>query len=311
MKSQTIIPLTAAFLIVTLPFWALIPGIGYLLEIVTALAVLMAVVDQKVWYVVGAFIVAVILGSLFLGSIKPVPLFLPDIGRAVLAPLLAGVAINQGRRAATAYVVSAVTVGCMALLLYFQIDDLLVDWFATLGQSTENTIVAAMQAEGYGTEAINRLRDNVHLLISLIKHLAPGMLILSAMAQMFIAFVMVEWYYIRRDSYFPGFGSFVYWKAPEYLLYAFGVALMARLVFDGAVQMAADNALLILAVVFCVTGLSFIENLLRKLRLPLFLKIVFYIGLFIMQVPGFVLAAVAGLFDSYFDFRKTKAHTLG
>ena len=89
------------------------------------------------------------------------------------------------------------------------------------------------------------------------------------------------------------------------------MALVARLINADGVKIAADNILLVLSFFYAVCGLALIEHLLRKLQLPTFIKIIFYFGLLLMQVPGMIIASIAGLFDSYFDFRKVRAHTLG
>jgi len=141
--------------------------------------------------------------------------------------------------------------------------------------------------------------------------LLPGLLFLSGAGQLFVALLFIDWYFTRRDSYFPGFGPFTYWKMPEKWLYLAGTVLIIRMVASGAVQIAADNAVFILAVIYAVCGLALIEHLLRRLRLPVLVRVVFYIGLTFMHIPGLVVTSVAGLFDSYFDFRKVRAHTLG
>jgi uncharacterized protein YybS (DUF2232 family) len=116
---------------------------------------------------------------------------------------------------------------------------------------------------------------------------------------------------MRRESYFPGFGPFIYWKLPEKLLYLAGVVFLIRLVGSGPFEIAADNVILVLAFIYSVTGLALIEHQLRRLKLPVMIRVVFYLGLLLLQLPGLIMTAIAGLFDSHFDFRKVKAHTLG
>jgi len=95
------------------------------------------------------------------------------------------------------------------------------------------------------------------------------------------------------------------------LFYLLGVVLLARLLFNEEVRLVADNLLFMLSFIYAVGGLSLIEHLLRKLKLPLLVKILFYFGLLLMQLPGLIVACLAGLFDSYFDFRRVRAHSLG
>ena len=78
-----------------------------------------------------------------------------------------------------------------------------------------------------------------------------------------------------------------------------------------ALKMISDNLLFFIGVFYSVFGFSVFEYFLRKIRLTLFLKILFYVGFFFLQLPGLILAAAIGMFDSYFDFRQVKAKILG
>ncbi|MDD4051784.1 MAG: DUF2232 domain-containing protein, partial [candidate division Zixibacteria bacterium] len=93
--------------------------------------------------------------------------------------------------------------------------------------------------------------------------------------------------------------------------YLLGLILGIRLTMHGPGLAVVDNVLLILALAYAVCGLALMEHLLRRLQMPRFVKIVFYVGLLLMQIPGLIIMALVGLFDSYFDFRRVRAHTLG
>ena len=180
-----------------------------------------------------------------------------------------------------------------------------------LGKTLTTLLETNLKTQGYSPETITETLDKVTGGMTLVKRLLPGIMILSGLGQLFIGFVAVDLYYTRRDKYFPGFGPFAYWKMPEGLVYLLGLTLAIRLTMHGPGLAVVDNVLLILALAYSLCGLALIEHLLRRLQLPLLVKIIFYLGLLLMQIPGMIVTALLGLFDSYFDFRKVRAHTLG
>ncbi len=295
----------------TLPWWLAVPVVGYLLEIVLTVTLIMAALERQWWIPVGGAVLGLALGQL--PSLGPLPMvvFLPLWLKAVVPAVILGIMVRDGRTAGRAYLAAAI-LATLAILLFFAEGGVyLRQAVDTLQKAMGGTLESGLKSRGYAPEAIVDAMDALASVAQLIKRLLPGMLVLSGLSQLLIAFLFVEWYYTRRDRFFPGFGPFIFWKMPERLLYILGIALALRLAAPGSVQVVVDNFLVILAVAYAVTGLAVIEHLLRRIQLPLAVKIIFYLGLLLMQLPGLIVSSLLGLFDSHFDFRKVRAHTLG
>ncbi|MEE9442565.1 MAG: DUF2232 domain-containing protein [candidate division Zixibacteria bacterium] len=311
MQSRTVIISTTAFLTALTAYWSLIPGIGFLLEIYLVWGVVVATIERHHWTIIGASAAALILGAIPGIAVIPMMFLMPSLVKLVLPAMVIGFLLNRGIKATAVFWVA---VGCMTLIMtviYLQMLEFIVELIENVHLRSLAWIKSTLATAGYSTEIIDSTSDSLAQGKNILFHLLPGLMILTGIGQIFVSMVLVEWYFTRRDSYFPGFGRFIYWKMPEKLLYFWVAAILIRLIWDGTAQMVADNALLIFVSFYSVTGLSLLEYGLRKLRLPKLIRIIFYLGLFFMQLPGLIAAAAAGLFDSYFDFRKVRAHSLG
>jgi uncharacterized protein YybS (DUF2232 family) len=294
-----------------LPAQAILGAIVYLLEVVLMIALMVAVIENRVRLIVVAAATAFILGAM--PGMAPLPLsaFLPLWLKALVPAAAMGYMINHGWRAGKSFAAAAVLMAVFIFMIFIQSSQALTGQTEGFRSSIENMVTGPMAASGYDTEAINTMVDQMLVFLKILTRLFPGLIIMSGIGQLFLAFLSAEWYYTRRDSYFPGFGRFIFWKMPEKLLYLLGAILIIRLTIGGGLELVADNAAVILFICYAVTGLALIEHYLRKLRLPVLVRIVFYIGLGFMHIPGLMATSIAGLFDSYFDFRKVRAHTLG
>jgi hypothetical protein len=304
------IPL-GAILGVTMPLWMALPVAGYLLEIALAAALIMAAIERRLWIVLGGTLVGLALAALPTVGPAPMGLFLPMWLKAVAGPMIVGLLMQGGGSAPRSFMAGAAVTAAAVLLFYWQGAALLNEMMNGLGKTLTTLLDTNLKTQGYSPETITEALDKVTGGVTLVKRLLPGVMILSGLGQLFIGFAVVNLYYTRRDKYFPGFGPFAYWKMPEGLVYLLGLALAIRLIMHGPGLAVVDNMLLILALAYSVCGLALIEHLLRRLQLPLLVKIIFYLGLLLMQIPGMIVTALLGLFDSYFDFRKVRAHTLG
>jgi hypothetical protein len=298
-------------LLVVQPFWVLLPGVSYVMEIMAIVVILATVVELRAILAVAAALSGLVIGVVMSSTLLPVNLFFPLWAKAVLPALTLGVLVARGRGAGIAFTAAAVIAGAAMLILYIQGAAAINHQLDLFRTSMERMLTVPLAAQGYSAETVNEMSDKLAVIFRVLARLMPAMLIMSAIGQLFIAFLIVDWYYTRRDTFFPGFGSFIYWKMPEIFLYLVAVAVVIRAMATPFWQQTADNLLFMMALVYAVAGLSLVENWLRRIRLPLFVKIIFYVGLVLMQAPGLVLMALIAVFDSYFDFRRVKAHTLG
>jgi uncharacterized protein YybS (DUF2232 family) len=77
----------------------------------------------------------------------------------------------------------------------------------------------------------------------------------------------------------------------------------ALLLFDGTLEMAALNGLIVMIVIYAFHGLSILLFYLNKYHVPSWIRFGVYFLLLFQQVFLCVLA-LAGLFDQWFNFRK-------
>jgi hypothetical protein len=321
---HTIIIATAVVLTVTMAYWLALPqlfswtpvrvfmaAVAYFFQILLMIVLMMAVIEGRLRLLIGAAAAGFIIGAVPGPALIPLSVFLPLWLMTLIPPIVMGIMVNHGFRAWKAFGLAFLLMSLFVLMYYAQIGPSLVGGADQLRASIEKTVTGPMAASGYNTEAINTLVDQLYIFMKLVMALMPSLLILASAGQLFAAFLLTEWYYIRRDSYFPGFGPFIYWKMPEKLLYLLGALILVRLLAGGGVRVAVDNALFIMLLCYAVAGLAVMEHLLKRLRLPMLVRIVFYIGLAFMHIIGLLATSLAGLFDSYFDFRKVRAHTLG
>ena len=295
----------------TVSFWIVLPVVGYLMEIFLAIALIVLIIDGYRKSIIAAVSLGFVIG--IVPGVAPLPfdIFLSLWIKAIIPAVVLGILISRGWHAGRSFGIAVLLLSLVTLVIYSYGGEIIIEQIEVVRQSLHQSLSSTLQTHGYSEEIINDFKDTLGQTAFLIKHLLPGLLIMSGFSQLFIAFIIIELYYTRRDSYFPGFGPFIYWKIPEKIIYSLGFVLIIRLTIEGVLQTAADNFIFILSFMYAICGLALIEYLLRRLQLPTFIKIVFYLGLFFMQLPGMMIASVAGLFDSYFDFRKVKAHSLG
>ncbi|MFH2037360.1 MAG: DUF2232 domain-containing protein, partial [Candidatus Zixiibacteriota bacterium] len=103
----------------------------------------------------------------------------------------------------------------------------------------------------------------------------------------------------------------IYWKMPYYYVYLLGFSIIIRLIGDNSMKIVADNMIFFIGFFYAAFGFALFEFYLKKIKLSRFMRILFYVGFIFLQLPGLIFAAIAGLFDSYFDFRKVRAKIIG
>jgi len=155
------------------------------------------------------------------------------------------------------------------------------------------------------------LADNFRNMFELTKRLAPAFLALHGVTLLFLGWLLLKLLLDLLRKFHPGLGGFIYWKMPQVFIYITGLVMLLRMVGPDMMKLAADNALLFVGFFYALFGFAVIEYYLKKVRISLILKILFYIGIVFLQLPGLLMAAIIGLFDSYFDFRKVRAKLIG
>ncbi|MCP4705065.1 MAG: DUF2232 domain-containing protein [candidate division Zixibacteria bacterium] len=278
-----------------------IPAMGYLMETIALFFVILFSFRKRY-----LFLTVSILGSM----ITLILVYGADIlvismwAKAILPGALLGYLIASGMAVSRVFLVSILSITGIVLILFlqektaiFQALDKALVWIENGLAGTPNQ----------GIEMIEVMRKTV----TVIKRLMPAIMILSVITQLFVGWVLLVIFLKAIGEFFPGFVNFYYWKMPDFYLPVIGIVMITRLLGGDLLKVVADNLILFIGFFYAAFGFALFEYYLKKIKLSLFLRVLFYIGFIFLQLPGLILAAVVGLFDSYFDFRNVKARMIG
>jgi hypothetical protein len=292
------------FLLLVFPIGIVVPGFGFVVETMAlASAMLFAYRGRRILLTLGAIGSMLVTSQIFGYDF----LWIGVWGMIIVSGAAFGEMIASGFLPWRAFVISAAIISVFVLFLYWGERGQIA---ASL-DGFESWIKAALIQEGAVSGSANQTVEWVTRSIGAVKRLMPSLLALSATAQLFAAAAALFLYIKESGEYIRTFGSFIYWKMPFAVVYPTGLFVLLRLVGTAEMEIVADNVLLFIGIFYSIFGFSAIEYFLRRLRLTLFLRALFYIGLLFMQLPGLIIAAGIGFFDSRYDFRKIKARAIG
>lgn len=278
-----------------------IPVFGYLMETIALFFVLLFAFQRRY-----LFLAVSILGSLFVAIL----MYGTDIliismwAKAILPAALLGYLIASGMSISRVFLFSILAISAVVLILFLQEKTAI---FQALDK-------ALGWIEGGLAGTSNQSAEMIELMtqtVAVIKRLIPAFMILSVVTQLFVGWVLLVIFLKAMGEFFPGFVNFYYWKMPDFYLFIIGTAVIIRLIGGELLEIVADNIILFIGFFYAAFGFSLFEYYLKKIKLSLFLRVLFYIGFIFLQLPGLILAAAVGLFDSYFDFRNVKARMIG
>ncbi len=290
--------------VLAFPILMMVPLIGYLVQIGAIFSVLLfSYRRMHLMLIVGG------IGSLALGwyVYGMSGLLFGSWAVVVLPGALLGRLMDRIGPPSKAFIYGTFFTVGLSLVLFFMMREAI---FETIDGLKESLIVmldttsaeASMQA---------RFTEEVAKLTTLMKRLMPSFMALSSVMQLFVGWIALTVVLKSLGHYSPTFRHFVYWKMPYYYFYIVGGLFVMRLLGTETMKVTADNGLLFIGFFYAVFGFSLMEYYLKKIRLSTLLKVLFYVGFLFLQIPGLILAALIGFFDSYFDFRKVKARVIG
>ncbi len=286
------------------PLLSGIPVLGYIAETGAIFGIIfLAYRRDWFWLIIGAA------GSLMLATfLYGSELFIIATWARVVIPSAAfGLFWAVGGHPSRAFAVAVVLAAISSLVIFGSERDLI---YKALDQ-VKGLIMTAGAGSSQSGGATSDFVEGVAGMIEVVKRLMPSLLALSAAFQIFAGWLLLMVILHQIGEFVPRVTGFYFWKMPDFYLLLFGAALLVRLLAGETLQMVADNVILFMGMFYAAFGFSVFEYYLKKVRLSLFMRIMFYIGIILLQVPGLILAALVGLCDSYFDFRKVRARMIG
>jgi hypothetical protein len=246
-------------------------------------------------------------------QIGPPEMFLTSMIHCAIIPLAAGLVGYRARtdtRALRLYLLGAAVVTLGGIAMYAPIwsgfvemarlalDSFLVDarrQLPVMGLSEVEIEEGLIMIERYWSGLIR---------------IIPAMSVMSLITPYTVGFL---WFMVR--AYSPDtpplrLEPFTRWKVPFWPMPVLIVLVLGRLLGGETLVLAADNLLFVLSIYYCVGGLALIQSLLDRLKLPLFVKVVFYIMMTLTGVLGYALIVILGFIDSFADWRKVSAPSI-
>lgn len=291
-------------LLVNLPLWRFMPVLAYFTQFGAVFSAIYLMYERKYILLTVAGIGSLGLTAIF-GGITASMLLLFSI-TVIPGIILAGLVSNGGSPTKSFSWASLALIVLTSLLVIVWYKDAVM--FLTELQNMTLAMAKNSMAEG---PLLDRARDQFTSLFTYMKAIIPVSMVLMGFVYLLVGWLGLMVWFEYNKRFMPSFGKFIYWKMPAFYVYLFGVCLLIRLFSSGMILEIADNAIIFFILLYSIFGLALIEYFLKKLKLSLFLKVIFYIGIMLSFVPGLILAALAGFFDSYFDFRKVRARIIG
>jgi len=281
-----------------------VPLVNYIAQVGAMFAFTFFAFRQMHFFLAVSIIGSMAFGILLLGF---APVLIVAWAMVVFPAVILGRLMQVGTSPSKSFILAMLTAAAISVILYFSQREL-IDMTMTELNDTIGVFVANL---GLNEVARANLTDSMTGMVEIIRRLLPSLMALSAITQLFLGWAIMAVLLRGTGEFVPNLGHFVYWKMPYYYIYLFGLFILLRLAGPDLVKIIADNILVFLGFFYAVFGFSVIDYFLKKIRLSLFLRILFYIGFAFLQLPGLAIAALIGLLDSNFDFRRVRARIIG
>ncbi len=172
----------------------------------------------------------------------------------------------------------------------------------------QNPNLAKSLMDQYGDAGSKeKIAEAVDSIVVFFIKLIPGTLVIGFMAFVTLGLSLAGTLGTRMRLMIPRLKPFYLWQASDWWLLPTAVGL-ALAIFGGSDlwRFAGGNILVVTGNVYALTGLAVIEAFFRKLAIPMFLRIAFYVIIFFMSftLVSLLFLAILGLADSRFNFRK-------
>lgn len=183
-------------------------------------------------------------------------------------------------------------------------------WSKMFGSATDiiNLLVAdareVLVSAGYSEATADKFAGQANIIYGAVLRILPALSIMAAMFQFAVAFWLFAGWLNKNGGHKNGFPQFILWKVPFALTPLLLLGVLMRLFGNDLMKLAADNLILLLAIIYSVAGLAMLEFFMKKLRFGGISRFLIYFLFLVTHVIGFTFLALAGFADSFFDWRR-------
>ena len=276
---------------------------AYLLGIYLYRAITALVCAGRVWPVIASAVGAVAVGAAVC-PLEQSQMMMANTAMIPLAAVLVGRRARIDKSQLRLYLVGLATVVLGGLVMFVTQWSDLMRMAQLVGQESVIELKNSMVTLGYHADAAEEYGHQFQQVLSASVRVIPAAMIMNLVTQFSVGFL---WFLLRPGPVGLAAGRlqpFKRWKVPFGLTPLLLVAVSGRLVGGETITLAADNILLALSIYYCVGGLALVEHALGRMRMPLVVRVGFYIVLTLIGVIGYVLTELLGFIDSFADWRK-------
>jgi uncharacterized protein YybS (DUF2232 family) len=170
-------------------------------------------------------------------------------------------------------------------------------------QDLRGAISAALKQLGNSSPETQELESKLLETVPLIVGIMPGVLVSCTLGISWLNLLISLRYCRAAETESCVRKKLTLWKAPELIVWFVIAGGLMLLLPVGGLKLPAINLIIVTGTIYFFQGLAIVAFYLERWKLPFYVKGFAYALLFLQQFASMA-AAVLGLFDVWFDFRK-------
>ena len=199
---------------------------------------------------------------------------------------------------------SVIIAGIFGVLLYSNISE--IGLYAFISEYVAKNLklsLALYESMGVSQESIHMISNSMENIQYVLVRIIPALVVASTFFISWASLLLAKPILLRRNLFYPDFGSLNLWKAPESLVWGIIGCGLLVLFPNKALKIVGLNGMLILLTTYFFQGIAIVSFYFEKKKFPRMLKIVLYSLIALQQIILLVVIGL-GFFDMWMNFRK-------
>ncbi|MBN2397975.1 MAG: YybS family protein [Deltaproteobacteria bacterium] len=201
--------------------------------------------------------------------------------------------------------------GCILLSLGFIVLAYLSLTYGKMPWSVIETPVSAMVHEnidmysraGVPAQHIELIRENADQITRILVGLFPSVALVGTIFLVWVSILEGKWLFRKKGMWYPSFGDLSLWKTFDKTIWLGIVAGIFVMIPLEGFRILGLNVLIVLLFIYMLQGVAIMSFFFQRKNVPVLLRVFGYFLIFAQQFL-LLIVAVAGLVDTWVDFRK-------
>ena len=185
-----------------------------------------------------------------------------------------------------------------------------MDMFVMLGQESAEALKQSLATMGYHPDAADAYAGQFVSVSKAAARLVPATTLMNLVARFTIGFLWFLGRSLAAERSVTLLRPMAQWKVPFALTPVVVATALGRLLGNDTVILVADNVIMALSLFYCVGGLALMMHVLNRLKMPLIVRILFYVMLTLTGILGYLFTVLLGFVDSFADWRKVSPRSI-